>query len=177
MEDHITPSMLSSEIRSWVNTRNFHVIRMEEDPNPKKDPQDDYTVVYVAALVPERLRYALIELHLTEEGNVGFGLETWDRIAQRISVPRPRISRKRFAAGREPSFRSLYPVFQILELVSQGNIAIVTTVLPILGLLGTTATLLNREDQVAVEFCRELGWARTPQISLFKRIVTFDPWY
>jgi hypothetical protein len=175
----ITVETFTQELRKWVLAKGLLTVDLREVSDPPNDPRDDYIVICEAEFVPKSLRHAQVKFILTDDGYVGFGLETRLRIANRMKV-RSRTccwgAPEAFAAGREPSFRGLKEVLLVLDIVSQGKLAIQATVIPWWGLGPTRATPISDQDSTAIEFCRKLRWPTSLNNRPFTKIVMFDAW-
>ena len=101
-DERLDPERAQELIRHWVSERSLGSIEFREQRNPANDPRgyDDYEIAYEAVFEPASTDQARFEMYVTTEGDLGFGLETWGRVAQRLGVRRTAHA-QRNVAGQE----------------------------------------------------------------------------
>src|SRR5258708_24746242 len=97
-------------------------VTFQETLDPPSHPTDDYRVIYEAHFVPESLDKARIEFWLTDDGYVAVGIETYQRILQRLDL---KAMRRGFAGGHEPSAKSKDGLKTLFDAATRGKIHIV----------------------------------------------------
>lgn len=114
---------LRSVLSSWA-TRDLSAwgIDFRESSDPKFDPNDDYRVIYEASFEPAVLDKARIEFWVTDSGHVAVGIETYERIVQRLGL---RAIRHGFAVGHEPRTVTRDGLQMLFDAVTLGKIVIV----------------------------------------------------
>jgi hypothetical protein len=132
----IEPVRVRHILTQWFAKRQASSITFKECIEPKNDPNDDYVVAYEAIFEPSTLDQTRLELWVTTEGCVAIGIETRKRIAERIGV---KCWKDRFAAGHEPCFISESALFVILDLIADGKVLIIPSVIPLFGLISSQA--------------------------------------
>lgn len=118
--------MVTEEIRSifadWTPV-DFAArgIVFKENFEPNYNPrQDDYRVVYEVSFEPEQLYKAQLEFSLTDSGHVSVGIETYARLARRLSLP---VGRQGIATGREPGVATRDTLLRLFRIVTHGSLA------------------------------------------------------
>lgn len=119
--------MLVEELRSVFDGWNAQDlsgrgIEFKETYNPEFDPNDDYRVIYEASFEPTTLDKARIEFWITDAGHVAVGIETYERIVQRLGL---RAIRHGFAVGHEPRTATKDGLKTLFDAVTLGKIFIV----------------------------------------------------
>ena len=99
-------------------------IEFKENYNPAFDPNDDYRVIYEVSFEPRTLDKARIEFWITDTGHVAVGIETYERIVQRLGL---RAIRRGFAVGHEPSTVTQNGLMTLFNAVARGKIFIAAT--------------------------------------------------
>ena len=97
-------------------------IAFSESSNSEFDPNDDYRVIYEASFEPTALDKARIEFGVTDSGHVAVGIETYERIVQRLGL---RAIRHGFAVGHEPRTVTKDGLQTLFDAVTLGKIWIV----------------------------------------------------
>src|SRR5258708_37108090 len=113
---------LRSVLSSWA-TRDLSAwgIDFRESSDPKFDPNDDYRVIYEASFEPTTLDKARIEFWVTDSGHVAVGIETYERIVQRLGL---RAIRHGFAVGQRPRNVTKNGLKALLDAVRRGTLFI-----------------------------------------------------
>ena len=118
---------------------------------------------------------AQVDIVITSEGYIGVGLETRARVAQRLAINNLRDG---YAAGFEPCEQNLQKFMVFLDLVCQGQLAIETLSLPLIGLWLTKAVAPPDKMRPLSRFGPP-GWLK-PSCDLARpglsSVLTFDPW-
>jgi hypothetical protein len=127
---------LSQELKKWLLAKGFVSVDFQEATDLAYDLQDDYRVVYQAEFLPDAPQQARLEVHLTDDGYVGIGFETRQRVANRLGI---RNQQDGFAGGFEPSLRQMDKLLFILDCLAAGEVIVRARVLPCYG-LGRTRT-------------------------------------
>lgn len=164
-------------IADWFRQRAPGSVRLTHVDRPKPDHHASYTVVYEAIFEPVSLYMARLEIWVTQDGQWAIGLETFDRLARRLSVG---CRRSGFAAGHEPIGGAGESLLKLMDVVAGGQIAIETTSPPVVGLIGTRA--IARDSTLAL--LREhrypaLGWLHQVSDSAaftLSNVVQFGQW-
>jgi hypothetical protein len=163
---------LKQEVDDWLGRRGFKAISFSEDKNPLEKPTADYRVVYEARFIPDSTAQARLDLALTDGGFVGVGLETRQRVAERLKV---RNSREGFADGFEPSLTDVRDVLILLDLVSAGELVIRARTFPLWGLGQTKAITTSRRQGADAIFAR-FYFATSLRVGLWTEALNFEPW-
>jgi len=168
---------LRQELKKWLLAKGLVSVDFREVTDPAYDPQDDYRVVYEAHFLPEATQQARLEIHLTDDGYVGIGFETRQRVANRLRV---RNQRDGFAGGFEPSLRQMDKLLSILDCVADGEVIVRARVLPCFGLGQTKTYLIRHHDGSHVELRRELNFSASPALRMrngpLTKTLTFEAW-
>ena len=141
------------------------------------DPADDYRVTYEAIFQPASLDKARIEIWVTDEGRIGLGFETRQRIAARLGLTNWRDG---FATGHEPRELTSDGVLALLSAVAEGRISLAART--IFGVLGRIRAVISGADRqaLAVAGYNYLDWievAEEPMRPLsFGALIRFQPW-
>lgn len=143
--------MLVEELRtifdSWkAQNLSEHSIELKESYNPRSDPNDDYQVIYEAIFQPATLDRARIEFWVTDSGHVAVGIETYERIVERLGL---RAIRHGFAAGHEPRDVTRDGLRRVFDTVTQGKMFIV--VKSALSLATSAKIYMSTADCDAIE--------------------------
>ena len=169
MKDLSFPTLL----REWFNSQTLTSVEFGENHSPKNDPPDDYVVAYEATFRTRHPDEAMVGLSITEDSYIGIGLETRDRLADRLSI---RNLRRGFAAGREPCETDDKSVLHFLDLVRGGKIAVGARIGPWIGLGKTEAMVPSESRTVEWAPFDRLKTVHTLEAHGNKRILTFRPW-
>lgn len=166
---------LSQELKKWLSAKGLVSVDFQEATDLAYDPQDDYRVVYQAEFLPEAPRQARLEIHLTDDGYVGIGFETRQRIAIRLGV---RNRRDGFAGGFEPSLSQIDQLMFILDCVATGDVLIQARTILLCGLGHTRAFLRRRHDGARAELRRPMNFlfSTAPSYGVLMKTLTFDAW-
>lgn len=122
---------LRGVLAEWFRQRKPDGVRFVENTQPQEDPDSRYTAVYEAVFEPSQLDKCRVELWLTTDGQIALGIEKRNRIASRLGIKNRQDG---FAAGHEPRQVTQEGLMALLTFVANGEIAITTTTVPILGL-------------------------------------------
>jgi len=174
----ISPERAKELLTHWFHQRGARTVAFVQEENPQPDPDARYTVVYEARFKPSVLDQAQVEIWVTHDGEVAIGFETTARIAERLGT---KSGRDRFAAGHEPARMSEAGMLALLDLIANGDLAIVAIVVPLLGLTGTEAVLLRGD----LDALKSLGysptdWIRKPRTRKSipsRHLLKFQPWH
>ena len=109
---------------------------------------------------------------LTDDGFLGVGLETRQRIAARLKT---RNLREGFAAGVEPHLTDVYEVLLLLDVVSLGEFAIQARTFPWLG-LGRTKALVTSKREGAAKLFEKFYFPTALRSGFCTQSLAFDPW-
>jgi hypothetical protein len=169
----IRAANLRQELNDWVGTRRFKALSFNENEGPFNEPSADYCVVYEAQFIPDSTSQARLEITLTEGGFLGIGLETRQRVAERLKV---RNSRDGFADGFEPTLTNLGDVLLLLDLISTGELVIHARAMPLLGLGRTKAATTSKRTGAAAIFAR-FYFAASLRTGLWVETLNFEPWH
>lgn len=96
-------------------------IRTVERPVLETKNQGDYVVSYEVIFEPVSIKHMRLEIWLTNRGEVAIGLETQERVAQRIGC---RVVRHGFASGHEPREVTADGLHTLLAAVANGELSI-----------------------------------------------------
>jgi hypothetical protein len=97
-------------------------VTFTENFKPDFDPKtDDYRIVYEALFEPQRLDAACIHFSLTDAGYVGMGIETYGRLAQRLSL---HTIRSGWVVGHEPRSTTPNILRKYFSAVARGQVMI-----------------------------------------------------
>lgn len=137
----LTSQRVKTILAEWFAMRRPSAVEFKEESAPKNSPhEDDYSIVYESVFLPEALDQARVEIWVTDDGNVAIGFEKQDRIARRLGV---KGGSDRFAAGHEPCAMTEAGLLSLLDRIADGEIAILATVLPLVGLTSTKAVVTD----------------------------------
>ncbi|MCC8429680.1 hypothetical protein LJ725_11940 [Reyranella aquatilis] len=103
--------------------------------------QDDYRVVYEVSFEPEKLYKARLEFWLTDSGHVSVGVETYTRLARRLSSP---VVRRGMATGCEPGAISRDALVRLFRVVTHGSL--VMTVSTFFGVITSPKLYMPEAD-------------------------------
>ena len=92
----------------------------------------------------QAIRIKLTEVWATTDGEIAIGLETKNRIAERLGMKGGKYNE--LACGHEPGQVTEQELLALLTIVAEGRIAISATCLPLFGLVRTKAVLLSDTD-------------------------------
>jgi len=177
-DEEMSPEQLRKVLASCLQEKQTTGIRFIETTNPEEDPYSRYTVAYEAVLEPNTLDKARIEIWLTTEGAIAIGLETKNRIADRLGIKGGQY--KIFAAGHEPTDVTKCGLLALLNVVAEGKIAISATCLPLLGLVKTKAVLLHDTDTFLAANGYNARWWLTAvgdfESDASSTVLRFTPW-
>jgi hypothetical protein len=123
-------------IANWMNGRSALSVSVREGLTPKQDRTATYEVVYEVAFEPSGPDQLRVELWFTAQGGLGIGVETRNRVADRLNLSN---WRRGFAGGQELDSKGVETVIPVLDLAAGGHIAIEACVVPVLGLGATRA--------------------------------------
>jgi hypothetical protein len=164
---------LTNELRRWIVSKQFKQVSLQEDTNPARDPQEDYSLIYIGKFVPESPRAATLEVHVSDGGGTGIGFDTREGIAKRLAV---KNHRQGFGDGFEPRRLESGDLLLLLDHVSAGQVGIRARIIPWYGLGQTGAILLSEENTAAVTLLSKFYFsARMRRASLVKTL-QFEPW-
>jgi hypothetical protein len=118
---------------------------------------EDYTIVFEACFLSPALDQAQFEIWLTDDNCVAIGIETWDRLAQRLRI---HTWTHGFLFGHEPSRVTMNVVEAVYAIASGGDLTVdcgrvlkvLTSVrcpaLEVLGLPSRSGWALSRDTVV-----------------------------
>ncbi len=158
-------------LRSWFEEKALASVVFKENESPENEPYADYQILYEASFEPASLRQAKIELHITDNQYFGIGIESRQRVAQRLGI---RNSRQRYVGGFEPGKQSEVVLFWILETVSTGQLAIRTRTWPLLGLGGTRPVFHRDWIKDAPDMGRRYWFQIVDRLN--DHWLRYDPW-
>lgn len=171
-EPIIQVASLQLALRSWLNERGLSSVTFKEGANAQDGQYDDYKVVYEARFIPESISQAGLDLMLTDEGLLGVGLETRQRVSERLKV---RNHQEGFAAGFEPTRFGMQEALLLLEVVSAGEVIVQARIIPLYG-MGRTKASVTSKLEGAAELFKRFYFATSMQSGFCTRTLTFDPW-
>jgi hypothetical protein len=175
MNQRIDPTRLSAEIRQWMQLKQFNDVELRETSEPSWDENEDYKLIYCAELLPKKAAQAKLEIHLSDKGNLGLGLETRQRIASHLGV---RNHRHGFADGFEPLLLSTDELIRILDLVACGEVTVLARTIPWYGLGATASSVKSVDKTDNADVLRRFYFFRkfSTDLAPLIKTVTFDPW-
>jgi hypothetical protein len=180
-ENPMDAHTLHFSVVAWLskNTLASHV-DFRSDFAPPHDPQDDYRVVYEAALTPRRNAAAQIEIWLTDTGYIAVGIESRERLAGRLEL---RNFRRGFAAGHEPHRVNQEQIETVLGLLADGLFGVRYT--KFLGVLISTIAVVPEAHYAVLaatgypslrSIWRMSDLQAPRDIRLFRGIAHYEPW-
>jgi hypothetical protein len=169
---NIDAEHLRQELRNWAGRRNIISATLKENTEPSNTEADDYIVVYEAEFVPASIWRTQLRLMLTGDGLIGVGLETRQRIADRLKI---RNRRQGFADGFEPRPISIGEALFLLDAASRGEIAIAARIIPLYGLGRTKAIPMSKQKELC-DLISKFYSAPSLDSGIWTRTVTFEPW-
>jgi hypothetical protein len=161
----------------WFATKQAAVVKFREETEPKNDPHDNYFVVYEACFEPSSPNQMRVEILVTTDGHVSVGIETRNRLANRLGV---KNLREGFVVGHEPTAMTEKSLLAILDLICDGQLSISVNIWPWLGLGGTRPELLPQFQELLKStgydpnYLRGAGGGLTPFCK--KHYVRYQPW-
>jgi len=172
----MTLDELKSVVAPWRDLSFSAVgVTLRDRINPPMDPHDDYRVIHEVLIEPAALDKMRMEIWLTASGHVAVGMETRDRVAQRLGS---RTLRKGFAAGHEPTVVSPQALAKLIQAVSQGRLAI--GVSSLLGFIYSTKGILAQADlhdlKRAGYDCEDWTSRMVGLHSFFEQVVRYRSW-
>jgi hypothetical protein len=139
--------MLVDEVKSvFADWKAAAGVEFRESFDPTFDPNDDYRVIYEATFEPDNLEKARIEFWVTDTGHVAVGIETYERIVQRLGL---KAIRHGFAVGHEPRTVSKEGLQTLFDAVVLGKIFII--VRSALRLATSARIFMAKSDYDAME--------------------------
>ena len=106
---------------AWLKTTNLRAVTVTEELAPSTDTSDDYAVAYEIRCVSDELDKLNLHLYALNNGHVGLGIETRDRVAKRCGT----FSLKSgYLLGHEPGPISGDEVRTILQACASGALSI-----------------------------------------------------
>lgn len=168
---------LRTSLTHWFDERSWRDVRLSHNIYPPVDVNASYSVVYEASFEPKAADAARVEVWLTSAAQIAIGVDSCDRIAQRLGK---RSQRSGFAGGHEPLTVPTAGLLSLLGLIADGKVRIRATVAPVIGLV-TTKAAASESD---FELLREKGypvahWLDVVDSATFstdRRLVSFTPW-
>jgi len=164
---------LTNELRRWIVSKRFNQVSLQEDTNPAREPQDDYSLIYIGKFVPESSRAATLEVHLSDTGGTGIGFDTREGIARRLAA---KNRRQGFGDGFEPQLLDTADLFLLLDLVSAGQVGIRARIIPWYGLGQTGTVLLAEKNTAAVMLFRRFYFSSPMSRASLAKTLQFEPW-
>lgn len=176
-QGELTPERARKLLSEWFAKRHASGVTFREHTDPPQDPVGSYAVAYEAIFEPQSLEHARVEVWITTKAEVAIGFERTSRVSKRLGV---RSGRDIFAAGQEPLPINAPGLVAILDTIADGQMAILPTVLPLIGLVSTRA-VLPREvaDQLVSRGYNSLSWLKRVRDRRFlerARVLRFQPW-
>jgi hypothetical protein len=176
VDEPVNAADVRNAIGHWVNESTApQKVAITERTNPPYDPNDDYRIIYEAVFDPTSLHSARLEILLTDDGSVGIGVETYERLAKRLRKKRLRDG---FAAGHEPRQATQAGLAALIDIVSAGRLYFDTRTT--LGILTSARMKVLEADG---ELLKRSGlqwsdWMSTVSgiSARFKRLLSFQPW-
>ena len=165
--------VLTNELRRWIVSKQFNQVSLQEDTDPARDPQDDYSLIYIGKFVPKSTRAATLEVHLSDTGGIGIGFDTREGIARRLAV---KNRRQGFGDGFEPQLLDRADLFLLLDLVSAGQVGIRARIIPWYGLGQTGAILLAEKNTAAVTLFKRFYFSASMSRASLAKTLQFEPW-
>ncbi len=152
----LTPTTVRETLTEWFAKRKAGDVEFRERTTPASDPDARDRVSYQAVFEPVALDRARVELSVTAEGHIAIGYETRTRMAERLGVNGDKGC---FAAGHKPHRMTKPGLLAVLDAAADGDIAITSVVLPVLGLVATRA-VMRREglQKLGGKGYAPLGW-------------------
>jgi hypothetical protein len=173
-ESRLGLKSLKTSLSNWFDDRQWQHVRLTHNEAPEDDPYS-YRVVYEATFAPESPAAANVEIWLTDADQVAVGIDSCERVAQKLGV---RNQRTGFAGGHEPLALPTDALLALLELVARGDMWIRPSVVPVVGLVAAKAVVTT--DSYAQLCARQYPTAHWLDVvdvaSGDKRLVTFAPW-
>jgi hypothetical protein len=173
----LLPDEFSARLSDWALRNAPSTVRLVEDRPHKSEEVDDYDVIYTARFEPHSLEQAQVEIWLTDDGFIGVGFDTKERIAKRLST---RTFRHGFAEGFEPCERDPTRLFAFLDHISHGRFCIVAQVWPVVGLGKTWAAMSPSVADAGAwdQMIGPGGWIKAPPVALFgtRHLLAYLPW-
>lgn len=162
-------------LREWASQKRFSSVQLDEQQSPVNEPYADYTVAYEARFGSRLLDHATIEVVVTSTNYIGIGLETRNRVAERMKI---RNIRQGFAAGFEPCEPNDARLIPFLELVSSGKVMIFASTWPFIGLGKTLAAVAPGLQLRELGTFGPVGWLKDAATfsSGGMRGLSFKPW-
>ena len=161
----------------WFEGQRCRDVRLSHNLEPLADINATYAVVYEAAFEPASTDAARVEIWLTVTGEIAIGVDSCDRVAQRLGVTNQKNG---FAGGHEPLVVPIGGVLALLGLIATGNVRVRATVAPIIGLVTTKAVVsddgfaLLSDKRYPVAHWLDMVDATT--FSTDRRLVSFAAW-
>lgn len=169
--------LVRQTLSEWFAKRHPIEVEFREETSPQQDTDARYSVAYEAIFEPDSVNRARVEIWVTTVGEVGIGVEKWNRIAQRLGV---KARDDRFAAGHEPQDMSVSGLLAILNAIAGGQIAVSATVIPWWGLVSTHAVappdVLEALDSADYHPAKWLSVARYEESAHLRHLLQFDSW-
>ena len=171
-KSELTFDIFRQEVGNWINNQRLKSVVITEDSDPPNDPWEDYKVVYEVRFLPNSPSQARLEIMLTDDGYFGIGVESRQRIAERLKVSN---HRRGFGDGFEPTLTKIHEVLVLLDIVSAGELAVHARVYPWYGLGLTKAATASKREGAAAIFKRFYRTASL-QNRFLRHSLTYEPW-
>lgn len=126
-----SPNQISRILNEWFERKSLKHVLMEEKFGKNQGTNSDYVEVYSCIFEPQNLHEARVEVFLTEDGLIGFGLEKWSRLFLRKNRKTNCVW---FVAGKEPHTINSEALLRLLELFSRGSFYVKGFAFPVFGI-------------------------------------------
>ena len=110
-----------TQIRDLFQKAEAVDVCMVENDNPQNDPYPDYAIVREFRFEPASLSKCRLEIWICEDGLMGFGIESWKRIAERMTC---KTSRQGFVGGFEPHPMPAETISSLFHAVAAGDVTV-----------------------------------------------------
>jgi hypothetical protein len=164
---------LRQELQDWWLAKRLVATDFEEDTDPPNGPYDDYRLAYIAKFFPKDERQTSLEINLSDEGAVGIGVGTRQRVARLLKV---RYHGRAYVDGFEPVRLSMDEVLVLLNLVSGGQLTIRARVIPIYGLGRTKVVFDSVSEHGNQRIFKKFYFSRSLNTGIMTKIVRCDAW-
>lgn len=171
---------MQSALKGLIARSALANVSFKEITSPVHDPsQDDYVVEYEAIFEPSDLMHAYLKILVAEDGQIGLGLETRERLAHRLKVAL-RWQKLAFAAGRELAPLSVDEVLRFVSMVAQGKFVLKANI-GLMGLSGVKA-VVTPDVYATLQPQNDRAWdwlhvsAKMQQETFCTKVLKFQPW-
>ncbi|UDF03467.1 hypothetical protein [Asticcacaulis sp. AND118] len=168
------PKYLSDNLNAWFAGQDFRQVTFREEWEPTGEDYE-YTIVYEALFEPESDDQAYVNLYATDEGAIGVAVESRSRIARRLGF----VSNSPVCAGGfEPSLVNVDAIMRLIQLIAQGEISVVATVIPLLGVTDADVVLSSyATEQLVRTSVKDAFLMKTPTpLFGFQKVLPCAAW-